>query len=65
MIYRHTIEELIKRAGNANPPPCDPDVCGITGVPCPRCQKEHLTAWILAQRLAESQRLRPRKRKRR
>lgn len=29
-----------------NPAPCDPDICGILGIPCERCMPEHFEALV-------------------
>ncbi len=32
-----TRDEIFAGCAKANPRPCDPDLCGITGIPCPYC----------------------------
>lgn len=39
-------QELRERCDMVNPPPCDPEVCGITGVPCPRCEAKFVQGYI-------------------
>lgn len=41
-----TKADWIKICEDYNPPPCDPDLCGIMGVPCPRCQPNQAKVWV-------------------